>query len=177
MDLEIQTRRTELDPSWRDLIERSVARLQERYPEMLRLHVTLRHGMHHRLGSEVVSLLANVEGATLRVKKQEEDVPAALRAAFAALEIELGRHQSGRRHVTKSPGSRRQGSIKRVFREGGYGFIRYLPGRDVYFHRAALQGLDFMTLEPGTPVEFEIEEGAKGLQASQVFPVGERGRA
>lgn len=97
MELEIQTRSTELDPSWRDLIERSVARLTERYPEMLRLHVTLRHGTHHHLGSEVVSILANVEGAALRAEKQEEDAPAALRAAFAALEVELKRHQSGRR--------------------------------------------------------------------------------
>jgi CspA family cold shock protein len=174
MDLEIQTRSTELDPSWRDLIDRSVARMSERFPEVLRLHVTLRHAPHHRRGSEVVSLLANVEGATLRAEKEEEDAPAALRAAFAALDVELERHQTGRRHVIKRPGARPQGSIKRVFREGGYGFIRYEPGRDVYFHRAALHGLDLMTLEPGTPVEFEIEDGARGPQASRVYPAGDR---
>jgi ribosomal subunit interface protein len=97
MELEIQTRSTELDPSWRDLIERSVARLTGRYPEILRLHVTLHHGTHHRVGSEVVSILANVEGATMRAEKEEEDATAALHAAFAALEVELERHQSGRR--------------------------------------------------------------------------------
>src|SRR5512134_3486473 len=115
MDLEIQTRHTELDPSWRDLIERSAARLSQRHPEMLRMHVTLRHETHHLRGSEVVSLLANVEGATLRAEKEREDVPDALHAAFAALEVELAHHQRGRRHVTKSPGPRPQGSIKRVF--------------------------------------------------------------
>lgn len=177
MDLEIQCRHIALDPDWRDLIERRAADLARDYPEMLRLHVTLGHGRHHRTGTEEVALLANVEGASLRAAKQEESVRATLRAAFAALEVELARHQAARRRVTKSPGGRPEGSIKRIFLEGGYGFIHHEPGRDVYFNRAALHGIEFEALRPGTPVEFEIEEGAKGLQASRVFPVGERSRA
>jgi cold shock CspA family protein/ribosome-associated translation inhibitor RaiA len=177
MDLEIQTRHIALDPNWRDLIDRFTTRLSRRYPEMLRLHVTLRHGRHHQAGFEAAVLVANVEGTTLRAEKQEEDVRAALRAAFGALEVELERYHRERRRVIKSPGPRPQGSIKRTFRDGGYGFIRYQPGRDVYFHRAALHEIDFETLRPGMPVEFELEKGAKGLQASRVFPVGQRGRA
>jgi cold shock CspA family protein/ribosome-associated translation inhibitor RaiA len=177
MELEIQSKHLAVDPGWRDLIERLAAELSRRYPEMLRLHVTLGHGRHHRSGFEEAALLANVEGTSVRAAKQEPSVRAALHAAFSALEVELTHHHQARRHVTKSPGGRPQGSIKRVFRDAGYGFIRYQPGRDVYFHHAALHGIDFRTLQPGTPVEFEVEEGRDGLQASRVFLVGERGQA
>jgi CspA family cold shock protein len=177
MDLEIQTRHIELDPAWRDLIENAAARLAERYPEMLRLHVTLRHGAHHRTGSEEAALVANVEGATLYACKQEERVPAALHAAFQALGMELERHHRERRRVIKSPGPRPRGSIKRIFRDGGYGFIHYEPGRDVYFNRMSVHGLKFEDLEPGFPVDFELEEGEKGLQAACVFPAGERAQS
>lgn len=177
MELEIQTRQIDLDPDWRDLIDRLAGRLVARYPEMLRLHVTVTHGLHHRRGFEEVALVANVEGATLRADKQEEHVRRALHAAFGALALELGRHHRERRRVTKSPGARLEGSVKRIFRDAGYGFIHHLPGRDVYFNRAALHELRFEELRPGTPVEFEIEQGAKGPQASRVFPVGERARA
>lgn len=176
MELEIQTRHVTLDPTWRDLVERSAGRLAIRYPELLRLHVTVRHTPHHRNGAEVVSLLATVEGTTLRAEKLEEDARGAIRAAFAALGTELERHHRRRRHVTKPPGPRPQGSVKRIFREAGYGFIHHLPGLDVYFHRASLRGVDFDDLEPGTPVEFDVEEGERGLQASQVFPAGDRHR-
>lgn len=175
MDLEVQTEHIDLDPAWRDLIERQAARLAARYPEVLRLHVTLRHGGHHQHGLEEAAIVANVEGATLRADKQEEAIRAAIHASFRAIIVELDRHHRERRHVEKSPGARPAGSIKRIFRDGGYGFIHYRPGQDVYFHRAALHKLTFEDLEPGIPVEFEIEEGVKGLQASRVYPAGDRG--
>jgi cold shock protein len=177
MILEIQTRQIDLDPDWRDLTERLAERLAARYPEMLRLHVTVSHLPHHRRGLEEVALVANVEGVTLRADKQEERVRTALHAAFDALALELGRHHRERRRFTKNPGARLEGSVKRIFRDGGYGFIHHVPGRDVYFNRAALHELRFEDLRPGTPVEFEIEQEAKGPQASRVFPVGERTRA
>lgn len=93
MELEIQTRQIELDPAWRDLIEHQAQRLSARYPEMLRLHVTLRHLPHHRRGTEEVALVANVAGVTLRADKQEEHVHTAIHAAFEALGAELDRHR------------------------------------------------------------------------------------
>jgi cold shock CspA family protein/ribosome-associated translation inhibitor RaiA len=177
MELQIQTRQIDLDPDWRDLTERLAERLAARYPEMLRLRVTVSHPPHHRRGLEEVALVANVEGVTLRAAKQEEHVRTAVHAAFDALTLELERHHRERRRVTKSPGVRLGGSIKRIFRDAGYGFIHHLPGRDVYFSRAALHELRFEDLRPGTPVEYEIEQGANGPQASRVFPVGERARA
>jgi ribosomal subunit interface protein len=177
MELELQSHDLTLDTSSRDLIERSAARLAERHPDLLlRLHVNVRGAPHHRTGTFSVALLATVKGGALRAEKSGDRPHDAIHRAFEALEHELRRRHEERGIPTKGAPECLQGSIKRVFRESGYGFIRYMPGRDVYFHRAALSGLDFDTLEPGQPVEFEIEQGEKGLQAPRVYPVGDRAR-
>jgi CspA family cold shock protein len=176
MDLEIQTQQLTLDHVSRTLIEEYAAGLGERHPDTLRLHVTLKHAPKHRNGAETVTLLANTEGVILRAEKSAESVRDAIHAAFEAFQVELERQHEQRREVTKNRSARIEGSIKRIFRDGGYGFLHYQPGRDVYFHRAALHGLDFEKLEPGDPVEFEIEQGDRGLQASQVRPVRSQGR-
>ena len=176
MDLEIQTQHLTLDPAWRELIEQSATNIAKRHPDTIRMHVTLKHAPHHRQGAEIVTVLANTEGRVLRAEKTGEYVHDAIRAAFEAFELELERQHQQRRQPAKSNRGWVKGSIKRIFRDGRYGFIHYLPGRDVYFHRAALHGLDFDTLKPGDPVEFEIEQGERGLQAPQVHPVGSHGR-
>jgi len=112
MDLEIQTQHLELDPDLRDLIERLAGNLANRRPEVLRLHVTVRHGLHHRRGSEEVALVANVEGETLRADKHEEELRAAVHAAFRALTIEVERYCLKRRRVTRGPGPQLQGSTE-----------------------------------------------------------------
>lgn len=104
MELEVQTRQIDLDPASRDLIETRAARLSERYPEMLRLHVTLRHGTHHRAGYEEAKLLANLEGTTLFAAKRGARATVALHAAFEALGIALARHHRlRRRHGRGAP--------------------------------------------------------------------------
>jgi CspA family cold shock protein len=177
MDLEIQAQHLTLDPAWRDIIEQTAANIAQRYPDTIRMHVTIKHAPHHRRGAEIVTVLANTEGRVLRAEKTSEYVHDAIRAAFDAFEIELERSHQQHRETVKANRGRLEGSIKRVFRDGGYGFIHYQPGRDVYFHRAALHGLDLETLRPGDPVEFEIEQGERGLQAPQDHPAGSRGRS
>lgn len=176
-DIEIQSRGFTLDPVWRGLVERSVERLAERYPELLRIHVTLTHAAHHRHGVEEVAIVANVPGDVLRVAKLEEEIPDAIHAAFLALAKEFERVHRERRRIVKAPGPRAPGSVDAIFLDGGYGFIRLAGDASVYFHRNALHGLEFTALRPGFPVEVDIEEGGEGPQASRVFPVGERGRA
>jgi len=63
-----------------------------------------------------------------------------------------------------------QGTIKRVVRDRGFGFIRSTEGREVFFHRSSLQGLNFDTLKEGDAVEFDIEDGPKGPRAASVRP-------
>ncbi len=174
MDIEIQAQHVDMQPEWRRLIDERLAALGERYPELIRAHVTLKRGRHHRQGVEQVDVLANAAGRTLRASKQEEDMTAALHAALDSIERELAAHHEQRRHFTKVPGPRPQGTVATIFSDRGYGFIRTAEGEEVYFHRGSLHELDFDSLTIGMPVELEVEEGERGPQASRVFPVGER---
>ena len=52
-----------------------------------------------------------------------------------------------------------QGTIKRVVRDRGFGFIHSSDGQQVFFHRSSLQQMDFDGLKEGEAVEFELERG------------------
>jgi CspA family cold shock protein len=60
------------------------------------------------------------------------------------------------------------GEIKRLIRERGFGFISAEDGREIFFHRSALEGIGFDALEEGNSVEFKVERGPKGLRAVSV---------
>ena len=53
----------------------------------------------------------------------------------------------------------------------GYGFITREEGEDVFVHFKAIVGDGYKSLEEGDQVEFEVERGAKGLQAANVSKV------
>jgi CspA family cold shock protein len=63
-----------------------------------------------------------------------------------------------------------QGSIKKVVRERGFGFIHAQDGQEIFFHRSILRQLDFDSLKEGDTVEFEVERGDKGPRAVNVRP-------
>ena len=65
-----------------------------------------------------------------------------------------------------------QGTIKRIIRDRGFGFIRTAEGQEVFFHRSSLQGLNFDALKEGTSVELEVERGDKGPRATTVRASG-----
>ena len=60
------------------------------------------------------------------------------------------------------------GKVKWFSAEKGHGFIEREDGDDVFVHFSAIQGDGFKTLAEGQGVEFEIVEGARGPQASNV---------
>jgi len=62
----------------------------------------------------------------------------------------------------------KKGTVKWFNAEKGYGFISQESGDDVFVHFSAIQGKGFKTLEEGQSVSFEIEEGPRGKQASNV---------
>ncbi|WP_025028278.1 cold-shock protein [Caldalkalibacillus mannanilyticus] len=61
-----------------------------------------------------------------------------------------------------------QGTVKWFNAEKGFGFIEVEGGNDVFVHFSAIQSEGFKTLEEGQRVEFEIVEGDRGPQASNV---------
>jgi CspA family cold shock protein len=61
-----------------------------------------------------------------------------------------------------------QGKVKWFNDAKGYGFISQEDGNDVFVHHSAIQGEGFKTLQENQVVEFEVVQGAKGLQAQNV---------
>ena len=62
----------------------------------------------------------------------------------------------------------KQGTVKWFNSEKGFGFIEVEGGNDVFVHFSAIQGEGFKSLEEGQKVEFAVEEGNRGPQASNV---------
>ncbi|MGN7387890.1 cold-shock protein [Sporosarcina sp. SAFN-015] len=61
-----------------------------------------------------------------------------------------------------------QGTVKWFNAEKGFGFIEREGGEDVFVHFSAIQGDGFKTLDEGQSVTFEVEQGQRGLQATNV---------
>lgn len=60
------------------------------------------------------------------------------------------------------------GTVKWFNESKGYGFIAREGADDVFVHYSAIQTAGFRTLQEGQRVEFSVEQGPKGLQASNV---------
>lgn len=63
------------------------------------------------------------------------------------------------------------GTVKWFNGSKGYGFITKSEGDDVFVHYKAIEGDGYKTLEEGDQVQFEIEQGPKGLQATRVSKI------
>ena len=61
-----------------------------------------------------------------------------------------------------------QGTVKWFNADKGFGFLSRESGDDVFVHFSAIQGEGFKTLEEGQAVSFDIEEGQRGPQATNV---------
>jgi len=61
-----------------------------------------------------------------------------------------------------------QGKVKWFNAEKGFGFIEREAGDDVFVHFSAIQGEGFKSLDEGQEVTFEVEQGQRGPQATNV---------
>ncbi len=61
-----------------------------------------------------------------------------------------------------------KGKVKWFSDQKGYGFITPESGNDVFVHHSSIQGEGYKTLAEGQEVEFQIEKGPKGEQATNV---------
>jgi len=64
------------------------------------------------------------------------------------------------------------GTVKWFNGSKGYGFLAREGGADVFVHFSAIQGDGFKNLEEGQKVEFTVEKGPKGPQATNVVLLG-----
>ena len=64
-----------------------------------------------------------------------------------------------------------KGTVKWFNNQKGYGFISDESGKDVFVHYSGINSDGFKSLEEGAKVEFEVVDGAKGPQATNVVVV------
>ena len=62
------------------------------------------------------------------------------------------------------------GTIKRLVKDRGFGFIRDDGGQEWFFHRTAVTGSEFEQLNEGERVSFDEEPSAKGPRAGNIRP-------
>ena len=60
------------------------------------------------------------------------------------------------------------GTVKWFNAEKGFGFISQENGQDVFAHFSEIQSDGFKSLDEGQKVEFEVTEGNRGPQASNI---------
>jgi len=64
-----------------------------------------------------------------------------------------------------------RGKVKWFSNQKGYGFITREDGKDVFVHYSAVKGDGYKSLNEGDEVEFDVTQGPKGEQASNVSKV------
>ena len=64
------------------------------------------------------------------------------------------------------------GTVKWFNGSKGFGFIEQEEGSDVFVHFSEIRGEGFRNLEEGQNVEFTVQQGQKGLQATDVSVIG-----
>ncbi len=175
---EITFRGLEKTDEVENLILARAVKLDELHPHIISCRVAVEKDQEHQRsgspfrvrvvvrippGRELVSRRETSQGAI------DDRLPAVVTEAFEAVERQLVRAKDMlRRKVKSSPAEEATGHVVRLFREEGYGFIRSVEGREVYFHRNAVLHEDFERMEIGTGVRFVAAQGEKGPQASTV---------
>ncbi len=92
-----------------------------------------------------------------------------IRYAFDAAKKQLEKlTEKQRENVKQHPQQEVAAIVDRIFHEDGYGFLKTVNGREIYFHKNSVINKDFKEIETGMGVNFFEEQGEEGPQASTV---------
>ena len=64
-----------------------------------------------------------------------------------------------------------RGTVKWFSDEKGFGFISREDGEDVFVHHTGIAGEGYRSLKEGAQVEFDVTQGQKGPNATNVRPI------
>src|SRR3954468_10912818 len=154
--LEISTRDINLSAPLEAELRKRADRL-ERHSDRItgcRIAVERPTGNHHHEGGPYrVRVDVTVPGSEVVADKQSEEIFIAIRDAFEAAERQVEEFVDRRRDFAKPPaGAVPEGQVVRLFSQEGFGFITAPDGREVYFHRNAVDDPGFDKLEVGCRV-------------------------
>ncbi len=165
------TKNLDLMPEIEDYIRRRAEKLDRLASDIMRCRVSLSvinaHQQSKLLYSARIDL--TLTGREIAVSHEAStDLRRAIRMSFESAEKQLKQKTDRRAGIVKHHDSQPMGHISEIHGDEGFGFIRTLDGRDIYFHRNSIINGRFDDLEPGLEVMFVEEDGEKGPQASTV---------
>jgi ribosomal subunit interface protein len=185
MEIPLQVAFRNMDPSAavETDVREKVGRLERLYDRITGCRVVIEAPhRHHRKGKLYdVRIDITVPGEAIAVRRSgpenqaHEDVYVAVSDAFAAAARRLQDHVRKATGHVKTHAAPLHGTVVRLFRDDGYGFIDTAEGGEVYFHRNSVVDGSFDGLDVGDEVRFVVAdaaESAHGEQASTVKPVG-----
>ena len=79
-----------------------------------------------------------------------------------------GRRRSSVQAAPAASGPQCRGTIKKMVRDRGFGFIRGEDGKEVFYHRSGLNAADYDGLSVGDAGEYVVQEGPRGARAENV---------
>ncbi|HUH91797.1 MAG TPA: HPF/RaiA family ribosome-associated protein [Casimicrobiaceae bacterium] len=125
---------------------------------------------HHQGGQFEARTDVRVPGHTEIVSNRQhhEDVFVALRDALASTTRQLEEVIREKRGEVKAHEPLQQGTLTRISRDEGIGFIETSDGRQLYFSRENVVHPTFEHLKPGATVRFIEARAAEGMQAKRV---------
>ncbi len=179
--LEITFRDIPKVPEMEELIRQKIAKLEEVH-RITSCRVVIEQPQRHQKSGSPYRVRLDITvpaGHELVVRREPGEgemhtsLSAVVRAAFDAARRqlrELAMRQRGEVKHHAEPAV--QAVIDRVFLEEGYGFIRDVDQREIYFNRSSLTNADLDEVSPGTPVRFVEEESVSGHRASTVELLG-----
>jgi cold shock CspA family protein len=183
--LEISFRGVAKTEDMESLIREKAAKLEEVCSYLSSCSIALESPQEHQEAGNPFRVRISMRvppGHELVVKRESsrgdmhDELPTVVRDAFQAARRQLQELTERQRDEVKThPEQEAAAVVVRLFREEGYGFLKTIDGRELYFHRNSVLHDDFDRLEIGTGVSFMEEAGEKGPQASSVQIVDKPG--
>lgn len=178
MEIPLQITLRQLSPSEavETAIREKVQKLSEFSDDIMscRVMVELPHRHNHKGKLYHIRIYLTLPHEQIVVKRDprqhtaHEDIYVAIRDAFDAAKRQLQDYVRRRRGKVKRRPTPQAATVWMIFPAQDYGLLRTGDGRDVYFHRNSLSGVDFEYLDVGTEVHYVEEEGNEGPQAVSV---------
>ncbi|TXD44600.1 HPF/RaiA family ribosome-associated protein [Lujinxingia vulgaris] len=187
--LEIAFKQVEASASLERLVRERVDRLPRYFQRIIACRVAVeaasRNNQHevtgYRVrvevsvpGNDLVATATPRQGASARAVVH--DPYQAVRDAFVAMERRLKSYAGRLRTERKPRANAPHAVITHLDTEEGFGFLRTIGGREIYFHKNAVLNGGFARLELGDEVRFSEVDGEEGPQASTVEVIGRHGR-
>lgn len=174
----ITWRNVEHGPEAEQDVLQYIERLDQVHPNITGVDVVVEqpHASHEQGNLYRVRVDIHLPGDQVLVKRSpprnhaHEDLHVAIRDAFKAARHSLNEKAAVKRREVKPHAELPFGVVARLLDEaGGYGFIRTPEGREIYFHRHAVQNRDWSELQAGDAVRYAEELGEEGPQATVVL--------